>query len=255
MIKRLRWIFFGLFFHIVTFPSVCAQSVTVPAGEFQMGDGSGEQDERPLHAVRISSFRINKFEVTAAQYDSCVRAGVCSPAHYDDGKCLIWNGTRFQNVTVPQAFRRPDYPVVCVTWHQARAYCRWKKMKLPSEAQWEYAARAGTRNVYSWGDSGPSPQRCVMPEKRCPDEAGSHAPNGWGLFDMTGNVWEWTNDYYDQQYYSFSDSQDPPGPDVGLYRVIRGGGWYSGPAQLRIANRHWFSPDYAEASIGFRCVE
>lgn len=211
-----------------------------------------EADEQPEHEIILSPFQIGRYEISVSQYDSCVRSGACTPAHYDDGKCLTWSGRGFKKVTVPQSFRKSNYPVVCVTWHQAAAYCRSKGMKLPGEAQWEYAARAGSKNKYSWGDAAPSTDRCASDKK--PEEIGNYEPNRWGLYDMTGNVWEWTNDYYDKDYYSSKEIQNPSGPDVGFYRVVRGGGYYSGPSQLRISNRHWFSPDFAELSLGFRCA-
>lgn len=212
-----------------------------------------EADERPAHEVTLSPFKIGKYEVSVAQYDSCVRSGACTPAHYDDGKCLAWGGNAFKSVTVPSSFRKPDYPVVCVSWHQAVAYCRSKGMKLPTEAQWEYAARAGTNTNYYWGDASPSKNHCAWNNR--PDSIGKFKPNRWGLYDMTGNVWEWTNDNYDKNFYAFSESKDPKGPGAGFYRVVRGGGYYSTPSQLRVSNRHWFSPDFAEISLGFRCAK
>jgi len=231
-----------------------SQYLSVDGGTFLMGnsENGAEEDEKPEHEISLSAYKIGKYEVSVAQYDSCVRSGECTPAHYDDGKCLAWNGNKFIKVTVPESYRTPDKPVVCVTWHQAAAYCRSKGMKLPSEAQWEYAARAGTSNQYSWGNSSPSKDNCAFNGKL--EDRGSYSPNNWGLYDMTGNVWEWTRDLYDKQYYSMLQNQNPSGPDAGFYRVIRGGGFYSGLSQLRISNRHWFSPDFAELSIGFRCV-
>lgn len=231
-----------------------SQNVLINEGSFIMGsiDNNAEADEKPEHEITLSSFKISKNEVTFAQYDSCVKSGICAKAHYDDGKCLSWSGNGFRTLVVPQDYRSPDYPVVCVTWHQAVAYCRSKGMRLPSEAQWEYAAKSGTDNRYSWGNEPPSENKCACNGKL--QSIGSNETNKWGLNDMTGNVWEWTDDYYDKQYYSFSPEKDPSGPDAGFYRVIRGGGFYSGPSQLRTTNRHWFSPDYAEISIGFRCV-
>lgn len=202
-----------------------SQYVSVSGGTFLMGnsENGAEEDEKPEHEVSLSPFKIGKYEVSVAQYDSCVRSGNCTPAHYDDGKCLVWSGNRFIKVTVPESYRSPDKPVVCVTWHQALAYCRYKGLKLPSEAQWEYAARAGSTNRYSWGDSSPSSDKCAFSGKL--ENRGAYNPNNWGLYDMTGNVWEWTMDFYDKQYYSMSQSHDPSGPDAGFYRVIRGEGF------------------------------
>jgi len=228
------------------------QTVRIPGGTFNRGSNDGKADEKPVREITISAFSMMAKEVTEAQYKKCVDAGRCTPAHYGDGKCLQWTGTQFVNVTVPDQFRGPNLPVVCVTWLQARDYCRNIGMRLPSEAQWEYAALGGTAPArYSWGNNPPDKSRCALSALH---NAGSFAPNGYGLYDMTGNAWEWVGDFYEQDYYSHSESADPRGPNAGFYRVIRGGGFYSGPNQLRIQNRHWFSPNFAEVSVGFRCV-
>jgi|WetSurMetagenome_2_1015567.scaffolds.fasta_scaffold01719_12 formylglycine-generating enzyme required for sulfatase activity len=231
-----------------------AQTAGVPGGTFSMGSNDGRQSEAPAHTVTVSPFQIDKTEVSSAQYDSCVAAGACTPAHYGDGTCVIWTGQGFKNVRVPRNFRNARYPAVCVTWFQAQAYCRAHGKRLPTEAQWEYAALAGRRANYAWGDEPPSPRRCPSPPARHPERTGSFAPNPWGLYDMTGNVWEWTADHYDPDYYASARQSDPQGSDVGQYRVIRGGGWYSGPQQLRVKNRQWFEPNFGEVSIGFRCA-
>ena len=245
-----RFIFSLLFYINIVY----AQSVTVNGGTFSMGNESGDLDEKPVHSVTLSSFKIDKHEVTEAQYDSCVRSGKCSQAHYSDGRCGVWTPKSFQNVNVPADRRNPANPVVCVTWFQAQAFCQSHGKRLPREAQWEYAASTGKRSKYTWGDQSPTPSHCAAASEQKPDIVCSHASNAFGLSDMTGNVWEWTGDYYAKDYYSFSTLENPAGPDVGLYRVVRGGGWYSSAEQLRITNRNWFSPDFAEVSIGFRCV-
>jgi formylglycine-generating enzyme required for sulfatase activity len=231
-----------------------AQMSSVPGGTFAMGSASGDADQSPVHNVTVSPFSIDKTEVTFGQYDSCVMEGKCAPAHYDDGACVIWTNEGFKNVRVPQGFRDARYPVVCVTWFQAQQYCGSRGKKLPTEAQWEYAALGGRTAIYAWGDSPPSSARCTQPQRMHPEKTGAFAPNPWGLYDMTGNVWEWTQDHYSPDYYGVSPQQDPPGADVGQYRSIRGGGWYSDGLQLRIQNRHWFEPNFGEVSVGFRCV-
>ncbi|MBD3344772.1 MAG: SUMF1/EgtB/PvdO family nonheme iron enzyme [Chitinivibrionales bacterium] len=254
MVNTVSMIRSGIIFIFLCVP-VLSQMVSVPGGSFTMGSDKGEADESPRHQVALSPFKIDRFEVTHAQYDSCVKRGACTPAHYDDGNCLIWTGSGFKRVRVPAKYRNPDYPVVCVTWQQARQYCRAHGKELPSEAQWEYAALARSGNKYSWGNSAPSQSRCASPSLRRPQKNGSFQPNKWNIHDMTGNVWEWTNDRYQKDYYAWSVDKDPRSPGVGRYRVIRGGGWYSSPNQLRIKNRHWFSPTHAEVSIGFRCAK
>jgi formylglycine-generating enzyme required for sulfatase activity len=232
-----------------------AQMRLIPGGVFIMGTSNGKANESPEHEVALSPFSIDMHEVTNAQYDSCVAAGNCTPAHDNDGKCVAWNGRSFMRVRLSQRDRDLQAPVVCITWYQARDYCNFKGKKLPSEAQWEYAALAGGNTAYAWGNEPPDSLRCAQASGGKPKRAESFAANPWGLFDMTGNVWEWVNDRYQPDYYMTSDINDPPGSDVGQYRVIRGGGWYSGPEQLRIRNRHWFEPSFGEVSIGFRCAK
>jgi iron(II)-dependent oxidoreductase len=247
-----RW---SLLFVAISTAAVVAQMAPLGGGMYAMGGQQGDADETPLHGVSVSPFSIDKTEVPSGQYDSCVQAGKCSPAHYDDGACVIWTNDGFKKVRVPQGFRDPQFPVVCVTWFQAQQYCLSRGKKLPTEAQWEYAARAGSAATYAWGDSPPASSRCTQPGIMHPEKAGTFAPNQWGLFDMTGNVWEWTSDHYSPDYYSVSPGEDPPGAEVGQYRSIRGGGWYSDARQLRVQNRHWFEPNFGEVSIGFRCVK
>jgi len=235
--------------------TVFGQMQPISAGTFDMGEDGGAENAAPRHTVALSPYSIDKYEVSNEQYDSCVRAGACTPAHYDDGACMLWTGREFKNVRVRGVSRGPRYPVVCVTWSQAREYCRGKGKNLPTEAQWEYAALGGRDAMYSWGNQPPEAKRCARPADNKPRPVGSFAPNPFNLYDMTGNVWEWTNDHYQPDYYSTSESKDPQGPEVGQYRVIRGGGWYSDAGQLRIKNRHWFDPNFSEVSIGFRCAK
>jgi formylglycine-generating enzyme required for sulfatase activity len=217
--------------------------VSVPAGSFTRGGG---------FRVGVSAFAMTATEITEGQYRKCVEGGGCTPAHYDDGKCLIWSGGGFRRVAVPPEMRGDALPVVCVTWQQARAYCAGVGMRLPTEAQWEYAALGGGDGRYAWGDAPPSGGRCAL---SAPRPVGGFPPNGYGLYDMTGNAWEWTADFYAADAYESSAGADPKGPDAGYYRVVRGGGWYSGPDELPVRNRHWFSASGAEASVGFRCVK
>ncbi len=229
-----------------------SEKVAVPAGRFMMGCSEGSRDEQPVREVQVRGFRMHATEVTVDMYQQCVDAGACTPAHYDSAECLQWSGGGFRNVVVPSQYRGSNYPVICVTWFQARAYCQYAGMRLPTEAEWEYAARAGGSARYSGGNNYLS--RCVQ-ENNGPAAVGSCPPNQWGLYDMTGNVWEWTADFYEQDAYSHAEHDNPRGPRAGLYRSMRGGGWYSGPSELRVTNRNWFSPGFPEVSVGFRCVQ
>jgi formylglycine-generating enzyme required for sulfatase activity len=232
-----------------------SQMEALPHGSFYMGSISGSANATPRRKVEMSAFFIDKYEVTYSQYEACVKSRACTPAHYDDGKCIAWDGSAFRNVTVTRAARNPSYPVVCVTWEQARRYCEIMGKRLPTEAQWEYAATGGKNFEYSWGNEAPEKNRCVMQGSRHPEKPGTFGPNSCGLYDMTGNVWEWTNDHYQADYYSTGENIDPKGPEVGQYRVVRGGGWYSSGEQLSAHNRYWFDPFSAETSIGFRCAK
>jgi formylglycine-generating enzyme len=240
---------------VLVWPVPASESVVLPAGSFAMGGTGGESDELPAHRVRLGTFGVDRFEVTAAEYDSCVARGACTPAHYDDGRCLMVVGSDFQLVHVPTRFRSARRPVVCVTWQQAALYCRHLGRRLPTEAEWEYAALGGGTNTYAWGADRPTADQCVPVGNNSPAEVGEYAPNGWGLYDMTGNVWEWTADWYQRNYYAVSDTLNPTGSLVGYYRVVRGGSWYGGASQLRLRNRQWFPPSSAEVSIGFRCAK
>lgn len=234
--------------------SLGAQVKTIAAGAFTMGSVGGSSDEQPLRTVAVEGFTISAHEVTEAEYEECVARGGCTPAHYDDSTCRVWNGTSFMKVIVPASARNPRNPVVCVTWQQARAFCRSHNMALPTEIQWEYAARAGSSGPTPWGGAAPSSRQCVAGRKDGPQPAGTCDANAWGLSDMLGNSWEWVHDWYDAQAYSYDAALFPQGPEAGIYRVIRGGGWYSTAADLAFSNRQWFSPDYSEVSIGFRCA-
>jgi len=228
--------------------------VSIPPGVFSRGseENGADPDESPVRLVRMSGFGMMATEVTEAQYGRCVDGGRCTRAHYDDGECLIWSGGGFRKVVVPPNLRGGGFPIVCVTWQQARAYCASVGMRLPTEAQWEYAALGGGNGRYAWGGAAPDGSRCP---RNAPQAVGSFAANGYGLYDMTGNVWEWTADFYAADAYENAADTDPKGPDAGYYRVIRGGGWYSGPNELRVRNRHWFAAGSAEVSVGFRCIK
>jgi formylglycine-generating enzyme required for sulfatase activity len=198
------------------------------------------------------------YEVTNAQYKSCVDMRVCSAP------------SRISSIRQFWYYGNPDYdnyPVIYVNWDQARTYCEWQGKRLPTEAEWEYAARGGLSGKrYPWGDDGPvctagtvngTQSSSCHPQDTI--EAGSFAANGYGLYDMAGNVWEWVNDRYDSGYYQYCKDNnikdDPQGPSSGNNRVIRGGGWGSSNLDLRLAARNDNSPANQGNSIGFRCAQ
>ena len=225
---------------------------TFPRSTFLMGSSSGEEDERPQHSVTLSPYKIDTKEVTNKEYNECVQSGKCQPAHYSDGKCYIWSSAGLKKAKIPVYFQQDNRPVVCVSWPQARTYCRAQGKRLPTEAEWENAATAQGKREYSILTSPSSKSARFQSGSSAP--VGSF-PKGYAqLSDMCGNSWEWVYDRYEKEFYSYSSSENPKGPGVGRFRVIRGGGWYSTSEQLRGRNRHWFAPEVGEVSIGFRCA-
>ncbi|MEX1247658.1 MAG: SUMF1/EgtB/PvdO family nonheme iron enzyme [Anaerolineales bacterium] len=229
--------------------------VYVPAGHFFMGsdvelDPLAQEDEFPLHPVLLDGFFIYRNEVSNALYQQCVAAGVCAPPSiFEDGPSTHYNDPEYKN-----------NPVVGVNWDQAAAFCGWAEGRLPTEAEWEKAARGETADIYPWGTDDPS---CSLSNMAgCfvdpPDTniVGQY-PAGESLYeanDMSGNVWEWTLDWYDEDYYLQSPDESPTGPEQGELRVVRGGSYADGPDALRAAERLGMEPEQAYNNVGFRCV-
>jgi len=221
-----------------------APMVLIPAGEFEMGSNAGRNDEKPVHTVYLDAFYMDKYEVTNAQYKKFMDAtGYKAPALWDDPR-----------------FNDPQHPIVGVDWNDANEYCKWAGKRLPAEAEWEKAARSGlVRKEYPWGDTlshedanyegtgGKDKWEYTSP-------VGSFAPNGYGLYDMVGNVYEWCADWYDENYYASSPKLNPMGPGSGKERVFRGGSWYLS-FRLRVADRDRSDPTYYFSFVGFRCVQ
>jgi formylglycine-generating enzyme required for sulfatase activity len=219
--------------------------VWISPGSFQMGavpgDGAAHGDEKPRHSVTISKgFWLCRTEVTVGAYEKfCSSTGRAMPP--DRSFNANW--------------QYKDHPIVNVNWDDAVAYCQWVGGRLPTEAEWEYAARAGTDSVYSWGNSMDGSYAWYdgnSGSKTHP--VGGKEPNGWGLYDMSGNVWEWCSDWYDEKYDSSSPSQDPQGPSSGEYRALRGGSWGVSAGDLRASDRTGDAPVFRLGDNGFRPV-
>ena len=224
--------------------------VLIPAGSFEMGDyfDEGEANERPVHRVQLDAFYMDVHEVTVGQFREFVQqSGYKYGGNWD---------------SVARYSPGDDYPMVNVSWNEATAYAKWAGKRLPTEAEWEYAARGGlVGKRYSWGDDESLARDYANYDgtdgkdkwEYC-SPVGSFAANGYGLYDMAGNVWEWCQDWYDGDYYSSSPATNPPGPDTGTLRVLRGGFWNLSTLSLRVAYRNYRNPTYRSYNYGFRCV-
>ena len=241
----------------------------IPAGEFEMGNSldEGGYDERPVHTVYVDSFYLDVYEVTNAQYKQFIEeTGHTAPAFWDDPDLNALN-----------------HPVVGVSWYDAAAYCQWAGKRLPTEAEWEKAARGGlVGKRHPWRDESPEAFKCNFADKQAPSWAnwahrelddgyqftapvGTYPPNGFGLHDMAGNVWEWCMDAYDPRAYASSPKDNPvaggviafddiENSNVTTARVHRGGSWLHPPGNLRVSNRNSLHPANSSIYLGFRCA-
>lgn len=216
--------------------------VYIPAGNFTMGDGGFDA---PMHSVSLDGYWIQQTKVTNRMYDQCVKAGVCTPPNQELG------GPVFTN---------PEYashPVVGVSWDQSQAYCSWIQGNLPTEAQWEKAARGVNGNTYPWGNSEPTCgvlnfANCYGRTTNVDTYADGKSP--FGLYDMAGNVFEWIFDLYDANYYNQSPVENPTGPQAGTYRVVRGSSFETDDEQIATSIRRYNEQTDSGRDIGFRCV-
>ncbi len=267
-------------------PSGPRDMVYVPPGPFLRGCSPADQAcytiESPAAQIQLDGFYIDRVEVTVAAYRACVASGACS----DEGLTLhtaergTWNAADVGLNTTklldpapsgtcnwsPGDKNRSGHPLNCVTWDQATAYCAWAGKRLPTEAEWEKAARGTDQRIYPWGDDPPGCTLTVMKETAPGCGAGHTEPVGsrprgrspYGALDMSGNVSEWVSDWYAEDYYQHSPTTNPAGPESGQFRVIRGGSWKVKPEPrndaLRISNRYSFIPTARLDYIGFRCA-
>ena len=235
--------------------------VYIPEGNFDMGcdkDNHGgfecDGNKDMLHNVRLDAYWIDQANVTNAMYEQCVDDGGCKSA-----PAFISSKTRDSYYDDP---KYDDYPVINVTWDQALAYCTWAGRRLPTEAEWEKAARGDKdTRLFPWGNELPT---CDVANFRYGSDCVGDTTLGgiyssgaspYGVLDMAGNVWDWVNDFYDEKYYRTSlDKVNPPGPEAGNYKVMRGGCFVNHPYSLRVAYRGYREPYRPAWDVGIRCA-
>jgi formylglycine-generating enzyme required for sulfatase activity len=258
-------------------PSIYKDMILIEAGEFEMGGEadlglstcleryqsygdlecklSDYEDEEPVHTVYLDGYYIDKYEVTNAAYQVCVEEGVCDPPKQAISR------------TRQKYFGNPDYddfPVIYVSWFDAQTFCEWRDARLPTEAEWEKAARGTDGRVYPWGDGydGEAGNFCNRDdgyhdgyEDTAPVGSYQKGASPYGVMDMAGNVSEWVADIYAEDYFITSPAENPLGPSEGCCRVLKGGTWKcEGTYCVRTADRVWWFPDYKYDFIGFRCA-
>lgn len=243
--------------------------VYIPAGNFNMGNNHTTVDDDPLHGVYLDGYYIDKFEVTNAQYAKFMNEAMSVEyIQYHSGDVtrrdielmdltdaqIRWAGDHF--VAQPG---KEDYPAIEITWYGAAAYAAFNGKRLPTEAEWEKAARGTDGRRYPWGNDPPTDQHCNFDsETSANTPVGFYSPLGdspYGVSDMAGNVAEWCADYYDRDYYnSASARRNPQGPSEGFYRIIRGGAWYLGANFIQTFHRFRDRPDHKCSPYGFRCA-
>lgn len=223
-----------------------ASMVLVPAGEFIMGSDKGDDDEKPIHRVQVDTFYIDKFEVTNGKFAKFIDAVKGEPP---------WG---FDDKDTPVA--HADQPVRWVTWLDATAYCQWAGKRLATEAEWEKAARGTDGRLYPWGDEPPTSAHAVFGQKEGseslpPFSNRDKGKSPSGAQDMAGSLYEWIADWYDDQYYAKTPSQNPRGPSEGAQKVQRGGSYTNNPYRLRASFRTKDNPTEARPNVGFRCTQ
>ncbi len=237
--------------------------ILIPAGEFIMGtDSEGANgDQKPAHQVYLDAFYIDKHEVTNARFEAFIVDG-----GYQNRKLWTvagWNFIQKNQIKAPlhhgqnSVSMAPDHPVVGVSWYEANAYATWAGKRLPTEAEWEKAAKGTDGRIYPWGNEMDFSRLNYFSHHEKILGVGSF-PSGaspYGVLDMAGSVWEWCADWYGESYYSQSPQKNPTGPNKDKYRVLRGGAWDSIRLQLRCPYRYYDKEDRRTYTIGFRCAQ
>ena len=246
-------------------------SVTIPGGAFRMGcdketEGTCPEDAVPTHEVALSSYVMDKFEVPVELFEKCISENVCTNDNAEEPHYRTSSDSYQCNIGNPD---RKNHPANCVTWRGAKAYCEWLGKRLPTEAEWENAARSGKVQIYPWGDT---------PEASCDNTVMKSSANGCGsnttspvgskpdgaselgIFDLSGNVAEYTGDWYEKKFYSTDeasqqDTQGPAEPEKDKYKVIRGGSYIYGESHTRSSFRSSAKLDDPAIDFGFRCVK
>jgi formylglycine-generating enzyme required for sulfatase activity len=221
--------------------------VLVPAGEFTMGSSMGDADELPEHRVYVNAFLMDKYQVSVGQYARFLDAtALDTPPDWP-----VMNRSQHQM-----------RPVANVDWEEASAYCTWAGKRLATEAEWEKAARGTDGRTYPWGNAHPTKLHATSGKEVWSNHAVltpvgtfEEGKSPYGIYDMAGNVWEWVSDWYDQDYYRNSPSQNPAGPSIGTHKVVRGGSWGSNAEGLRSAERETHVPTFRGFGTGFRCAK
>jgi formylglycine-generating enzyme required for sulfatase activity len=237
----------------ITSPVDGMLQVYVPAGEFLMGshidaDRNAVRDEKPQRTVRVDAFWIDRTEVTNAAYALCVEDNQCPPPRQ------LHSTTRTTYYADPQF---ADYPVIYVSWYDARTYCQWVQRRLPTEAEWEKAARGTAGQIYPW-PTVPLEGSLLNFDNRIGDTTavGRYfaGASPYGALDLAGNVWEWVADWYRSDYYATAPDANPLGPEVGSLKTYRGGAWDEPGWSVRAATRASGIPDQVYPDVGFRCA-
>jgi formylglycine-generating enzyme required for sulfatase activity len=221
--------------------------ILIPAGPFDMGD-KYHDSAQPIHTVTLDTYQIDTYEVTNARYATCVQAGVCRVP----GDCSYWGEQTYSDTD------KADHPVACVDWYDAQIYCAWRGGRLPTEAEWEKAARGTDGRTYPWGTDPPDCDKAqyeYCDEGTVPVGSKPAGASPFGVHNMAGNVGEWVADWYSDDYYAHSPASNPLGPDSGDQKVRRGGDWFISADFLRVGLRFIEGhPSKRSNRVGFRCV-
>lgn len=226
-------------------PVFAGEMIFISEGEFIMGSEDGQLHEQPVHTVYLNDYWIDQYEVTNAQYDECVEQGDCQAPHFDGEDFSYDPGSA-------------NYPVVYVSWEMAQTYCEWRDARLPTEAEWEKAARGADGLTYPWGDGFDCElanyNACSFDELLQPVGSFPKGASPYGVMEMAGNVSEWVADIYSDDYYASSPDENPTGPEQGRLRVVRGGSWYYDASFMTTTYRTGFNPSETFGDLGFRCA-